>query len=696
MLSFRATYGSGPVEVEFVPVEQPLAGPGLDVDGMLSQDFDFGAVLEFDTSDGYQWVNAREMIRAGMFRYWLSGPLVTQVIVEETGVEPGQDISGGGYRSIHPMFILTFYSGHRGVRVEAVSEIAWLDRLQRLKYSAKLWTGAPGAEVVAYELKDYSHTPRTRWRRDTWSGPGLGKININHNLAYLVYSRILPSFDLSRSVSNSAVEAELKYAKDRDNIQVVGPNNCSTPGGSCMWFTAFGTTGGRPDIGFLPRWDVRYLYTFDPRLYDVMIANANVSGHVPIHVREPAAGKVFHNGATTPADANSRVASIDARPCYVSRDVGNISCKQDRPVFLDIDKIPAGTDWKQWLNGAWSPDLAHQGSFAFLAYLLTGDWYYLEELYFWASWNVAWADPGNCIYCRGGDENNSGIYGVVNAYTNIRGIAWGLRGVAQTAILAPDGSPEKGYFTEKVINNIAAAEGRFSIRDGVVSQSPEREGAWQYGFKHLGAGLVNPIYSWWPAIGGGGMGNSPVFDKSCAQGVPSWMQNFNYMMFGYVDELGFPAQVLRRTMLRAMLNQVANPDYNPYLIDETYLCTGPADKVSFTDWKGVFSGFSLATQQRKNFLRASIGDAEHGYGYIAIAAASYIGDVRDGNLDGHAGLQWMHDNYPSMDAMNANPKWALVPRTYDFKGSIYSPSTWSNSVRAALRTKGKAVSARAR
>ena len=613
---------------------------------------------------------------------------MTQVIVEERGVTPGQDFSAGGYRSIHPIFILTFYPGHRGVRIEAVSEIAWLNRLQTVQYSATLWTGAPGSEVADYELKDFSHVPKTRWRRDTWSGRPVGKINIDHNLAYMVYSRILPSFDLSRSVGGSAIDDTLKYYKDRDNFPKLGPDNCSKPGGTCMWYSDFGSSGGRPELGVLPSWDVRYLYTFDPRLYDVMIANANVSGHVPIHVRESSAGKAFHSGAATPAEANSRVVSIDARSCYVSRFVGEISCEEDKPVFLTKPS-----------TGIWDPDLAHQGSFAFVAYLVTGDWYYLEELYFWASWNVAWANQGNCNYCRGGNDDNPGIYGVVNPWQNIRGIAWGLRAVAQAAILAPDESPEKGYFTEKVLNNIAAAEGRFSIRGGLASQSPEREGVWQYGFRDLGAGLVNPLYSWWPSVTKNNISPySNLNPDTCANWTTSYMQNFNYIMFGYVEELGFPAQVLRGTMLRGILNQIANPEYNPYLIDEIDICNGPAVNEYFQDWKGVLSGFRPAVQQRKSFQSQMVGDVEHGYGYIALAAASYLAGVGDGNLVGLDAYQWLADNYPGQSALNGNPKWALVPRLAAVKGSISSPATWSKSVKTASKStfKGKAVSARAR
>ncbi|MBE0657130.1 MAG: hypothetical protein IH602_05540 [Bryobacteraceae bacterium] len=682
VLTFKSSVTPSPTVVAFAPAPDSLASPGLDAGAMLSDRFDFSAILEIETPDGRQRASARDMVKAGLFRYWSRGPLMTQIIIEELGPQPANDFLANGHRSIHPIFIATFYEGHRGVRVEVVSEIAWRDRLQRVIYSARILTGPPGQEQPAYEIANFSHLARTRWRRDLWSGPPLARVHVNHNLPYMVYSRILPSFDLSRSVSKSAVEHELAYQKQRDNFRGMGPANCSRPGGSCAWFTGFGSTGGRPELGLIPRWDVRYLYTFDPRLYDAVIANADVSGHVPIHDRESASGRVFHHSADKPADANGRIVSIDARSCFVSREFGETSCAKDAPVYVGSRT-----------RGPWEPDLAHQGSFAFVAYLLTGDWYFLEELYFWAGWNMAWANNGNCDYCRGGNDANSGVYGVVNAWVNIRGVAWGLRAIAQAAILAPDGSPEKGYFREKVLNNIAAAEGRFSIKDGVTAASPLRQPVWRHGFRDLGFSMVNPFYSWWPAVGKGPPGSHMALDPAtCANWTTAPMQNFNYVMFGYIDELGFPATTLRRTMLRSILNQLANPDYNPYLIDETAICSGPSNRVFHKDWAGVLSGFKPSVQKRKSFTSETIGETELGYGYVALAAASFMSDVEEGPMNGRAAHKWLAENYPALDALNANPKWALVPRPYAFKGSVSAPATWHSGFRAlaAMGTAGSA------
>lgn len=54
-------------------------------------------------------------------------------------------------------------------------------------------------------------------------------------------------------------------------------------------------------------------------------------------------------------------------------------------------------------------------------------------------------------------------------------------------------------------------------------------------------------------------------------------------------------------------------------------------------------------------------------------------------MNGRAAHKWLADRYPGLDALNANPKWALVPRSYEFKGSISAPSTWNGAFRSSAR-----------
>ncbi len=73
--------------------------------------------------------DARAMLSAGAWRYWLQGPVVTRVIVEDMTPALAYDFgwqwngstwqapSGDQYKGIHPMSGLSFYPGWNGVEV---------------------------------------------------------------------------------------------------------------------------------------------------------------------------------------------------------------------------------------------------------------------------------------------------------------------------------------------------------------------------------------------------------------------------------------------------------------------------------------------------------------------------------------------------------------------------------------------------
>ena len=44
------------------------------------------------------------------------------------------------------------------------------------------------------------------------------------------------------------------------------------------------------------------------------------------------------------------------------------------------------------MNTPWTLDRAHQPSLAYIPYLMTGDLYYLEEMHFWASYDLGASD----------------------------------------------------------------------------------------------------------------------------------------------------------------------------------------------------------------------------------------------------------------------------------------------------------------
>lgn len=674
LLTFRVTLpAKGTVQVEFVPQDQSAPGSPLSAEAMLGNDYDFGAQLTLAGSDGKQSVDAREMLKAGKFRYWLQGPLCTQVIIEDVSDDPAHDLTFNGARSFHPIFVATFYPGTRSVKVEFIGESSWFTRLQDLTYSMALRTGNPLHDAADEEFSSFTQLARSRWRRTLWSGSALGAINVDHNLPYLIYSQALPNFDLSKQVPGSSLNSVFDLYKK--NASKTG-QECGKPFGACMLQKDFGSTGGRMEIGLYPTWAVYYLYTFDSQLLQVMLDNAEAGAHAPIHVRESASGLAYHRSAEKSADAQGHPVSIDARPCFVSRDNGDLSCKENRVTFV---KPPLGA--RDPLNG-WIPDLAHQADLNSIPYLITGDWYWLEEMYAWAAWNVSYANYGNEVsWTRGGTGGSDGSWGYIYPSTNVRGYAWGLRNLANAAVMAPDTSPEKGYFLEKLVNNIVIHEGRFDIRDGISASDSARQPMWQFGRKVMGWDAENPLMFWeYP----GGRNVSETDDATFKGSTfyhssAPWMANFCFIVLGRMEELGVPSKPLRQRTMTLLLHQLQDPNFNPYQADAYQLPDSTAKGVFMKDWKTVLAAFSDAEQQRKSWVPSRVGDPDGGYGFIAVGAASYLTDLSVDGLSGMEAWRWLRGHYPHSNGFSTNPKWDLVPRNVPSPGSVSDPRTWSHA-----------------
>ena len=80
-------------------------------------------------------------------------------------------------------------------------------------------------------------------------------------------------------------------------------------------------------------------------------------------------------------------------------------------------------------------DSAHQPSMAFLPYVVTGDLFYLEELQFWANYNMVQGNPGY-------RDDKKGLV----KWDQIRGQAWSMRTLGQVAFITPDAHPLKSVF----------------------------------------------------------------------------------------------------------------------------------------------------------------------------------------------------------------------------------------------------------
>ena len=561
------------------------------------------------------------------------------------------------YRSLHPVFVLTFYPNWSGVKIDYILENTWATRLQDQVYQARLLAGPDEHEFWSGPVVQEA---ATRWRKTFWLGAQPPAVQVDHNLRYMTSTAAIPNYDLDVKVSSSAIAKEMQIFRD---------SHPDDPMGTANWQVAMPATGGRGDLGVLPRWFVKYLYTFRPEMEELMIGNGNASGSVPIHFRESLTdGRPFNSDKTAPAFG--RVFSIDARP--TGRLMSGLMASSDTKPEERV--VPVGT----MTPGDWQVDMAHQPSMAYVPYLVTGDWFYLEEMYFWSSFNLAFGNPGLCNYCRLGSA------GYIHDTSSVRAEAWGLRTLAQTAFAAPDGSPEKPYFIDKLNNNIAVKEGKYDVTDGNYYQpaqgckAPCKDTLWRFGRDYIGQGLNNPLH--FCELGTAGQIDAATIDKTTvyAAGTP-WEANFLHVVMGYIEDLGFPqVRPMRMRVATNLLHQLQDPKFNPYLAAEYRTPERRLpDQAFYDNWADVRRGYLPALQDMEAFPAPRLTGADS-YPYILKAAASYITMLRDDSgLSGQAGYEWItsklrHDLYAT------DPTWALVPRTSNVTGAAMRKKSHHN------------------
>jgi hypothetical protein len=175
----------------------------------------------------------------------------------------------------------------------------------------------------------------------------------------------------------------------------------------------------------------------------------------------------------------------------------------------------------------YNPDGNHQPSLAYLPYLVTGDYYYLEELQFWANWNMVQANP----YYR---DFNKGL----TKWNEIRGQAWTLRTLGQTAYITPDNDPMKQYFVDRVGYNLDFYNTTYTT--GNPNQLGVLDGSGKYAF---------PPMAYTTASG-------------TQTGLAPWMDDFFTWSVGYLSELGFAdAKALLAWKAKFPVGRMTAPGY---------------------------------------------------------------------------------------------------------------------------------------
>jgi len=352
-------------------------------------------------------VAADQLLKNGTVKTWLSGPLVSEWLVSA----PLKTAAGVDHPHLTARYAIRWYSGVGKARIDVSIDNDWAYETnpRNFVYDATVLVGGK----TVYSVAALNHYHHARWRKTFWWGDA-PQIHLKHNTKYLIASKAVPNYDQTISVAESALAAASANWKGA-NIEPMGVGAA---------YRNMPETGARPDIGLLPAWTVNYLLSMDKRAKDVMLGTADLAGSWSIHYRDK---------------KSDRPITLQDYPYMTLAGNTGDTFNPTTQKFESFPACAAGAD----CSTPYFNDLAHQPSLTYLPYLVTGDYYYLEELQFWASTDILTPNPG---YRSAG----KGIF----SREQIRGQAWNVRTIAEAAFITPSTDTMKTYFETILSNNL--------------------------------------------------------------------------------------------------------------------------------------------------------------------------------------------------------------------------------------------------
>ena len=371
-------------------------------------------------------------LKAGNATAWLRGPLATEVRVDAP-------VTG----SLHVAFDIRAYAdGTTLTNVEFDNDIAMQPSGGTLSYDASI---SEGGRVVMRQ-PGLTHFQYQTWNWEVWSSSP-PEVNIVHDIAALEATGAVLGYDLSIGV-DPAVMADLRRRLGSEPYK---------PLGNAGIVKFMGQTGGRPEIGPLTLWNAIWLITQQPDAARYALEQARAAGSVPWHFWDP---------RTRTYITTDQFPTLWAGD-YRAGTGGTLALSQKIPLNSAGDAV-----------SGWAPDTAHVPSLSYVAYLLTGTRYWLDQIEAQATGDILETWPG---------ARHDGSALVATHDSQVRGGAWALRDLVQAAYVAPDDDPMRIYLSSALDRNLDYLLEDTRARDqgephGYLIASGPTTAAWQQDF----------------------------------------------------------------------------------------------------------------------------------------------------------------------------------------------------------------------
>ncbi len=469
-----------------------------------------------------------------------------------------------------------FYEHGKRSRTDVVLENNWTFKQDPRNIRYDLTVKLKGKTLFYQPVFEHFH--HARWHTPVWDKEP--HYVLRHHIQDFFDSKAVHNYDLSLPIAESTLNDEYTNLKTIQKSQrTLGPM------GNVFIRPDFLSTGGRPENGPLPKWTVMYLLTQDQRAFEIMMANSDATASVPIHYRDE-----YTDLPVNPIEHSSYSTHINSRR-----------------------KPPQSQD-----PTIWSPDQAHQASYSYVPYLLTGDRFFLEELMFWASWNVL----NQTIANRQGEL-------ALLSKDQVRAQAWSMRSFGEVVRALPDRHPMKNVYSKILQNNLDRLLEIYITRKlasplgAITHLSSSSTSPWQMDYFVTTMSLL-------------AQNNDPY-----AQDILNWWSKFSVGRF-LSDDVGFCA-----ARAPGGYWPISRPD-GSFLtsMNEVFELSYPSDVGKKCIELKIIEGYP----------ESHTGYVAYARGALAAAANAGVPEAKD------AYIKWKAMT-PLVDtAFATSPNWAIVPR----------------------------------
>lgn len=632
---------------------------------MLHHAYKFDATISL-AGDKHHTISARDILSAGQFTYWLKGPIVTAIIVEDRA-NRSFDVNTDGLpgNPLHPIFEAWFYPNNHTVDVGLTLENTWAssNAAESARHQTFALSVSTGRDPQTTKLAQASFTQFafTRWRRDYWVGetPTSAKVRFNFNPGYLESTGAYPHWDYVLNTSDVAKELSVYH-----NVRATYPQRFTLSGydnpvggGIASYPQGIDQPGEwryGDWKGLFTSWDALYFFSGDPGLREEMLTNADLAGRFPIWYREAdhnaGTGRYFDAPITGNVDSYGRVISVNVRQQFTASPSNwQPGCAGEAP---DNVNTLTPLNYPSAYGGWRSLNTSHIPAFAYMAYTLTGKYVYLEEAQMQAAGEIASVTGCSNLttpYYR------QGHLGIANNNAT-RNTAWQLRDMAYAAYITPDGDPAAEYFKDKLLNNLALQEGGHGLPLD-IRDTPDRTVAYEYGkstWQHSEAANPSSFGLWYRNSGYAQTTNcvNNVKTGYLLTAYANFQEHFMIAVLGTTRQLGLADTKSLLTIFgRRYFHIILDPAvHDPYLVQEYVYPQQTADGRWVTDWTTFKNAYCAPkTTWEPGSPAVCAGEA--------LGAVSYLEDI---TVDGYSGLDaWnsLKANLPT----KPEARWSQAP-----------------------------------